>query len=325
MGRYYEISISPKPASATAALSPTHVYSSYPGGIYDPGALNIQMDVFASVMAVPLGNSTITIDGVPISDILQAKQFAGMQIAVKGGMGAGLPLVKPWQAGLLVQGSIFQAFTNWVGTDMNINFVIVPSTYTFQSAGNFVFNWVSGQSLESALSNMLAVAYPNSTIVIDIGSQYSTSAPVYHIANTLGLMSRFIKRHTQSSDSPGVDIMVLPSGTIFASDGSELPPPIFIEFTDFIGQPKWVDVQTMQFVTVMRADIQVGSIVKMPVGLPNAPGIVQTGAASLPSSLKYRTSFQGQFVIQQVRHIGNFRDADGASWATVFQAAAINV
>ena len=324
MARFYDIALSPAPSAGNANPAVSRRWTSYPNGKSDPGALNVQLDLLSSTFAVPMGNSTVSIDGIALSDLLQAQQFAGMQIVVKGGMQAGLPLANPAQAGVLLQGQIFQSFGNWVGTDMNLNFVIIPSSFTFANPGNFVVNWQPGQQLSDALATTLNAAFPGIGRVMNIGP-YVTNHPAIGYYHNLTQLARWVKSVTKSPTSRGVDISLLNSGQILISDGSVKTSAVQLAFTDLVGQPKWIDQNTMQFSTIMRADIQVATSVKMPVGLQNAPGIVQTAASSLPSSLKYKTSFQGEFIIQAVRHVGNFRDPDGAQWVTVFQAAPQNV
>jgi hypothetical protein len=179
-------------------------------------------------------------------------------------------------------------------------------------------NWQKGQSLSDALAATLNAAYPGYARTMNIGSYIASAPRVVHFL-TLAQLAKWLKSITKGPNSAGVDIAIQ-AKTIAISDGSVKTNAVQLDFTDLVGQPKWTDVNKMQFTTVMRADIQVFSYVKMPVGLQNVPGIVQTAAASLPSSLKYKTSFQGKFVIQSVRHIGNFRDPDGAQWVTVFEA-----
>lgn len=319
--RYYEIALEPTPTSLGASGGVSQqgrLWTSFPGGKNDPGALNVQLDLLAYVQAIPMGNSTVSIDGVALADLLQAQQFAGMNITVKGGMQAGLPLAKPSQSGVLIQGQIYQSFGNWVGTDQNINFVIVPATYTFARPGNFVVNWQKGQSLSDALAATLNAAYPGYARTMHIGSYIANAPRVAHF-HTLAQLAKWLKSITKGPNSAGVDIAIK-AKTIMVADGSVKTKAVQLDFTDLVGQPKWIDVNRMQFATIMRADIQVFSHVTMPVGLQNVPGIVQTAAASLPSSLKYKTSFQGEFVIISVRHIGNFRDPDGAQWVTIFEA-----
>lgn len=317
MGRYYDIAIG------------TTRFTSYPNGptgAFDPGALNVQLDLLASDSAIPMGNCTISIDGVPISMLRQPQVFAGMDITVRGGMGVGFPLANPTQAGLLLQGSIYQSFANWIGTDQNINFVVVPSVFTYSSPGNFVFIWQPGQTLANALSQTLSTAYQNKIVTVNISSNYSAKPPFtggyYH---TLADLAQFLKSYTAKSapNGTGIVIKTMPDGSILVDDGSANPAPVNLNFTDLIGQPKWVDQNLAQFATVMRADVQIGSVVQMPKELQVTPGFWTTTAASLPSQLKYQTTFSGQLLIQSVRHVGNFRDSDGTAWVTVFQGAPI--
>lgn len=325
MARYYEITIT-DPSGANNPLAQT--FSSLFAGENDPGALNVELDLVSSIMAVPSGNCTISIEGVPLSLLQQSANFSGLNISVKGGMfappGNQFQLIQPQQRGLLLQGQIFQSFGNWVGTDMNLNFVVVPSGYTFSRPGNFVFQWQQGQDIAQAIANTLNVAYNNPAILNRIGATYSpqgsTAVPGGRY-KTLNDFAEYIKRLTRSSSSPGIDIVMLADQSILLYDQKGTQPKAApVAFTDLIGQPKWVEPEVFQFTTVMRADIQVGSVVTMPPGMQSLPGIITTQASALPGPLKYRTSFQGNFLVNAVRHIGNFRDPDGSAWSSIFQA-----
>ena len=294
------------------------------GGKSDPGALQVEFDVLASFMGIPggeVGASTISIHGIPLSDLQQAQNWFQSSITVRGGMQAGLPLAVPSQAGLLIQGTIWQSFGNWIGDDMNLNFVVVPSLYTSAGPGNFTFKWLPGQQLSTAIQNTLQVVYPSSRwqIRMSIGTTYATAQPIANVSTTLTDFAQFISGLPATQGN--VNIWAY-GNTISISDGSQTQKPVPISFTDLIGQPKWVSQNVMQFMTAMRADVQVGTTIKMPQGLPNAPGTVTTTAAAAPSQLKYKTAFQGVFTVQAVRHVGNFRDPDGSSWASIFEAFA---
>lgn len=286
----------------------------------------MQLDLVAAPAATPSGNCTVTIEGVDFTSLQQSVQYAGMDIVVSGGMTQGLPLVTPSQRGVLLHGSIYQSFGNWVGTDMNLNFVIVYGGNTFENPGNFVLNWPAGTPLSTALANTLNVAYPGYARVMNI-KNYVNSFPVLHQVPTLHTLNTMLKSLTKSATSPGVDISLLNTDTLFVADGSVLTPAVQLNFIDLIGQPQWLGGDPtsggyiMQFTTVMRADIQVYSYVMMPKGLFYTPGIVTTNAGANPlGQLKLQSAFQGPFRITAVRHIGNFRDPNGASWATVFKA-----
>lgn len=328
MSRYYEISVFSQGPNST----PSRTWSSLaPGGKVsaattsgsksDPGALQVEIDVLASFLGIPggdVGASTITIHGIPLSDLQQAQNFHGSIITVRGGMQRGLPLASPNQAGLLIQGMIFQSYANWISDDMNINFVVVPSGQTLDSPGNFSFTWVKGQSLSSAIQNALQIVYPSNKykIKMNILNTYATSQTIADKKSTLTEFSQFIYSLTNSS----VNISLWDYNTILVTDNSIQSNLVKLAFADLIGQPKWVRFKVMQFMTIMRADIQVGTTINMPQGLINSPGTVTTTAAATPSQAKYQTSFRGNFTVQSVRHVGNFRDPDGASWASIFEA-----
>lgn len=315
--RYYDIRVFPQSTNST----PSRIWTSFPNGKQDPGALQVEIDVLGSFLGIPggdVGASTVTIHGVPLADLQQAQNFFGSIIAVRGGMQAGLPLAIPQQSGLLIQGKVFQAFGNWIGDDMNINFVIVPSGNTLDTPGNFSFMWAKGQALSTAIQNTLQVVYPSSTykIRMNIGNKYATSQPIADKKSTLTEFAQFIYSLTNGA----VNIGFWNYATILVTDNSVQSNLVKLAFTDLIGQPKWVSFNIVQFMTIMRADIQVGTTITMPQGLPNAPGTVTTTAAAAPSQAKYKTTFQGNFTVQSVRHIGNFRDPDGSSWASIFEA-----
>ena len=324
MSRYYDIALSGIGQLGSGNTGPPSVsagWSSYPNGVNDPGALQVELDLLQCPFAAPGNGGTVTIHGIALNDLFQAQQFTGMNIVVKGGMQAGLPLANPSQAGIIAQGEIIQSFGNWIGSDMNLNFTINAAQYNLATPGNFVFQWSPGQSLTEALQATLGVAYPSATFTPQLAETYSTPAVLTHAVSTLRQVAQFIKANTKSATSGGVDITILGDGTIVAYDGRLATKPIKIAFTDLVGQPRWVAANVMQFVTVMRADVQVGTFVTMPLGLENAPGIVTSVPGQQNSSwLKYKTAFQGNFIIQQVRHIGNFRSPDGGEWITVFDA-----
>ena len=320
MGRFYKIQV----GSTT--------YASQQNGRDDPGALNVEFDFFEYCYGVPggdSGSSTLTIHGPSLQDLQQAQTYVGQRFSMAAGMSAGYPLAKPTQAGSILEGSVFQAFGNWIGTEMTLDFVVVPSVFTLAAPGNFVFNWQPGQSLEDALSQTFSAAYatvtPAPTPVYQLSGSYAPVATGvltrYSTLRNLGAAVNSMTRAASPSGS-GVQISFLnTANTLLVFDGAgSSSQPIQLDFTDLVGQPTWIDSNVMQFVTVLRADLSVGTAIKMPQGLQDAPGIVTVAASAYPAQLKYKTAFQGTFVIRAVRQIGNFRDPNGASWVTVVQA-----
>ncbi|HQT24967.1 MAG TPA: hypothetical protein PLK99_00010, partial [Burkholderiales bacterium] len=312
--RYYDL-----------ALSNGARWTSHPNGVFNPGAQNIVFDALAAPYATPTGLTSLTIEGVPLSALLQAQQLTGLQLTLKAGMQAGLPLANPKQAGLLLQGTIFQSFGNWEGTEMTLDLVISPAIYTSDKPGNIVLIWKAGMTLAQALTICLSTAYPNVPIEMHIADQLIQSHDEIHRCSTLEQLAQTVSDitagHFLGKDYAGVQIS-MQGGVILVWDNTYLQTPIQLNFIDLIGQPTWIQPLVMQVKTVMRADIQLGDQILMPQGLQNAPGIVQTAAASMPSNLKYKSSFQGQFTVTEMRHIGNYRSPDGAAWATIMNCTA---
>ncbi|MBM7129391.1 hypothetical protein ISS99_07630 [Dyella mobilis] len=240
-----------------------------------------------------------------------------MEVVVTGGMKMGLPLANPNQAGLLLKGQVFQSYGNWQGTDMRLELVVYPSQYTNDLPGNFVVNWLPGQSLIDALKTTLKIPYPNIPVSINIGQNFVFDTAEVHFCATLEELAQYVSDLTASVFKQEVTI-TLQAGKFVIFDKTYQPSPIEIAFTDLIGQPTWIQPKVMQMKTVMRADLQIGSRITMPQGFQNAPGLVTTLGSSLPSSVKYQSAFQNNFTVTELRHLGNSRSPSGEDWATVF-------
>jgi len=230
-------------------------------------------------------------------------------------------LVNPKKAGVLITGIIFQSFGNWTGTEMTLDFVILPSTFTNDNPGNFVLNWKQGDELSVALKQTLSVAYPSMPINIHIKNGLVNAYDYTHFCPTLDQLGQVVGDFTEDTFKNRVNIAIQ-AGQITVYDSSYKPGPIQLNFNDFVGQPTWINPQIIQVKTVMRADLQIGSIVTMPQGLQNAPGIITATSSSLPSSIKYQSSFTGTFTVNEIRHIGNFRSSDSGSWCSIFNMSA---
>ena len=316
--RFYNLTVT-NPATGKVAFSA----GSYPGGIYDPGALNVIFDVLTYDFAQPHGGSTITIEGVDPTILSNAQNFAipkkNYLIELSGGMGAGLPLANPRQAGLLFAGEIYQSFGNWLGTEINLNLVFSASALRGKQP-NIALNWTAGTQLSVALTNALTVAYPNAKVKVNIGNYVLPHDEVGTHESITGFAQMI------DDITSGAVQMTASGNTIYVYDKTYSPPPVQLQFTDFVGQPVWVAANRIQIMCIMRSDIRVGRQILMPAPPAggttiNQPGFVQTTAASYPSQSNYTLNIKGKFVVKAVRHIGNLRQPDGRSWCTVINAA----
>lgn len=311
--RYYTLALTPP-----GSTKPTRVWTSYPNGQPDPNALNIIFDVIVTSFGVPSGNQYVYIEGVSLEDLLQSQQFVGQNLSLTVGMGGGLPLENPQQIGTIMLGTVLQSYGNWVGNDMTLNFIVTPGFYTTQTPGAFVLEWRKGVQLGPSMTTMLTNAYQNTPLgppIVKISPNWVNNYDVLTYHTTPVSFSTWLRQFTDTS--PGPVQVVGQGGGILVYDNTWNPEPIQLQFTDLIGQPTWYDVKTVQIKTVIRADIQLGSNVKLPVGYINAPGAITTTAASQPSFLRYKTTFTGLYNVTKIRHIGNFRSSDGGEWATI--------
>lgn len=293
-------------------------YTSLLNGQSLAGALNVEFDLPIYTYAQPGGNSFIEISGISVQEISQANNLNGFNISVYGGMQAGLPLAtadfKQGQYGLLLQGSIFQAYGNWIGTEQTLDLNLLPPTGTIDAPVNIVFNWIQGTSLSTAIQQSLTTAFPNFTApIINISPKLvlPQSQQGYH--GTLTQFAQYLKAMTKGvlgGSYRGVDIVVQ-GGKIIVDDGTVTRAQKKINFYDLIGQPTWLDDATIQFKCPMRADINPFDDISFPVTQ------VTTGFNAPSPFTNQTTTFQGTFTVLEVRHVGNFRQASADSWCTV--------
>lgn len=317
MARYYELSLTP-----SGATKPTRTWATHPNNIYDPAALQIEYDALVGPYGTPTGASTITVYGIALQDLTQAQQFAGMTLELKAGMKAGLPLANPAQAGTILKGTIFQSFGNWEGTNQTLDFVVIPGVYTLANPGNILLDWSAGMELSDALKQTFSVAYPSVPVTMNISTNIVQNHDEPHICATLDQLAQVVGDITEGVFDNRVSIAIQ-AGKIVVYDNTFRPAPVQLNFNDFIGQPTWIAVNTIQVKTVARADLQIGAIVKMPQGLQNAPGFVATTSNAFPSSIKYKSAFQDNFVVQELRQVGNFRAADASQWSTIINCLSV--
>ena len=320
--RYYDLIISNPTTNAIIRR-----WTSHPNGVSqapDTGALNIEFDVMVANLgpAESPGGSVVTVEGIALTDLFQAQQFVGMNVMLKGGMGKGLPLANPDQSGVLLVGQVFQAFGNWVGTEMTLDLVVIGvDPYSLDAPGNFTVNWPGGLPMNAAIGQVLTQAYPGVKQNFNIQPGIVFPNAEYGAFSTLRQFAAFVLALTQGYGTPsypGISITIQ-GGQFFIYDNTPGRVAVPFAFNDFVGQPTWIGAGQMQVSTVLRADIQVGNQVQMPKGLHGAPGITTSfyNPAS-PQPPQYQSGFQGQFQVYGIRHVGCFRDPNGRNWVTIF-------
>jgi hypothetical protein len=316
--RYYDIK-----------LSGGKEYTSQVSGANDPGALNVEFDVAVVPYATPMQLSAITIWGTGLQDISQAENLVNQTIQIYGGMATGLPLATAaaQYAGLLFEGWVFQAFANWIGTAQTLNLIVAagtPPNGASQTSTrpspprNLVLNWKKGQTLQQALTNTLNTGFSGFTVSgkLNSGLVLPYDMPGFYANVTqLALWTKNFSAALLGGTYPGADI-ALSSKTFTLYDNSQdsSGSPKQIQFQDLIGQPTWIKSPSIQFKTPMRADINVGDLIKLP------PTVVNNTQQAQSSLTNQNTNFQGNFKVTVVRHVGNFRQPTADAWVSIFDA-----
>lgn len=314
--RYYDLTL-------TQGGKVIREWTSYPNGVYDSGAQNVLFDILVSPLDTPSGASTISIEGVSLDDLFEAKQFANVknpaQVILKGGFKEGYPLNNPKQSGVIMVGQVFQSFGNWVGTDMRLDLVVIPSPYSLRVPGNLVLNWPAGQLLGDVLTTLFKQAFPNLKPEVTISPSLIKNYHEVGVYKTLSAFANAIAEMTSSFTTGKVRIAIN-ADRIIAYDSTYKPTPIPLVFDDMIGQPTWISYNTLQIVLAQRADLSVGSQITMPKDIGSIPGFVQTTVASTSSYAKYQSTFKDTFTVTELRQLGNFRSPNGQAWSTIINA-----
>ena len=291
------------------------LYTSFnPDGTTNGAALQVEFDIPAYAYGDPAGNAYVKISGVNFSDIQQAANLNGADILIYGGMAKGLPLANPQQAGVLLKGSVFQCFGNWQGNQASLELMVTAKAGTNDAPVNLAYVWRKGTTLQSAVTQALQIAFPGAVVTGSWSSSlvYTEDQPFSY--KTLAQLAKWVAdtSHVINPDPAYIGAQIAPTPNGFnLYDGTALPVAKEISFLDLIGQPTWLDAGTMQFKTVLRADLNVGDLVKMPQGT----NVINT----VNSFARFRntTAFQGEFQIRNIRHLGNSRQPSADSWCTV--------
>lgn len=305
----------------------------------NPNALNIALDMPIAPLHTPQGKQLIRIWGLGIHCITQA-QLANLNpvrgangsltyntFTLRAGMSAGLPLANPAQQGIIAQGIIWQAFGNWEGTEQTLDLVVSPGLDTAQGGINWV--WPKGTNLQPALMQMFRQAFPSYTPYVYISP--NLVAPSDQKGHYSGLytgpsaFAKYLQSYTQKLGAHGIayyeGVAIITIGqSIYALDGTLAYKTKALAFQDLVGQPTWIDVNTITFPTVLRGDINYGDHVTFPSGVLLPYALTSPNAVYPNSSAASNVTFQGTFTVKEAHFYGNFREPDARSWNTTYTA-----
>ena len=345
--RFYDLTFTPKPGdnvNGKVELRYTSLIttSSFlaPLGSNNPGALEIEFD-FENVACHQLQPlSHLRIYNPPLETIQNSAAYQGMFMQLKAGFtnygGADLPLSDPTTSGLIGFGTVFSSWANWVGTDLALDLLIIPTAtgspqvgYVPSGTASYYFEWRRGKTLKEELENTFSCrGYTiEGTInpdVKNIGQDIAISAP--DLVSFSQQLLKITKDIFKDEKYSGVYMQETGVSIISIWDNSQETDPIRLQQSEFIGQPTITYSSgpasgslVAQSTHPMRGDISIASTyVQYPDALitlvqPNT-GKYGPGAGK-PLAIASKT-----LQIQRVRHTGRFRDTSNQGWVTVIDA-----
>lgn len=311
-----------------SSLGGLHLTSLLPDGSVNPAALNIEFDI-------PVVNYTpgaqnkeafLRVWGLGLRDISAALDLTpknnSVNVKISAGMSKGLPLAKPGQQGLIMSGSIFQAWGNWVGTDQTLDLRFAPlgapGGIVKPGVAVFPFTWQKGTQLSTAIAQTLSTAFPNQKQIISISSRLVLNHDEFGIYKSLQEFTNFINEVTRpiiGGNYPGVQITSNGQTVlVFDTTKPSTTPVKKIAFEDMIGQPTWIAPQQITTKLVLRGDLNIQDTITLP---PSLATITQQSFLNFQD----KSAFSGDFLITEIEHYGNFRQPDAESWNTTIVAS----
>ena len=317
--RYYEVIITP------IGGAPIIFSTNGSAGIPNGSALRIDLDLYQQFASKANLSSFIRLYGISYKLIGQLSNLNPQlpltnpnnwaKIQVSAGMSKGLPFAKPAQQGVLIKGSIGQAFANWQGTEISLDLVIVPEIGSNTDPVNIPFSWKKGKTLESAVRESLKIAYYE----ISVLGSYSSNLVYTEDQNGFYYdIDQFAKYIYNTSKSINIDPKYLGAQIIKTSEGYILTDgtattgsSTAINYTDIIGNLTWLNSLTIQAKLVMRGDLNINQKIRFPNGSPIT--------TSVNSFTQYRNnpSFQGEYTITEIHHVGSSRQSGADNWVTI--------
>jgi hypothetical protein len=317
------------PGEITSLVTATQGNSS--SNATNPAALNIEFDM-PQYEANVGGSSTsnyIRVWGVGLQDLRAATNFNDQNLELSAGMAEGYPLATPSQRGLLVKGRILQAFGNWLGTDMTLDFYIVPlGSGSEKQPVNYTISGKKGEKMADVIQRTLKTALPPGTkIEITVRSdrtlpadEASPHTSMYDFAQKVTQLTQKHDDKTGQITDPGVTIVAGHDGIVRATEGDPkrletTPGATDIQFQDLLGQVTWAEPGILTAKLVLRGDLHIGQFLKFPPGLSTVTAAAFSEAGTTGRDADNLT-FSGTFRISRIHHWGNYRQADAMSWNT---------
>ncbi|WP_050861654.1 hypothetical protein [Enterobacter kobei] len=289
--------------------------------------LQLEFDVLMAGYDEVTAGTSIALYGIPISMIKQSANLAGCEVNLYAGFWDGLPLANPKQFGLIIHGVISRPFGNWMGTHQSLNFIVNPTASVDKGQEKpITIDGKAGEPFSDVLRRALKNSFPNFKIEISISDKLVTNEDprgVYDRLAALAASMRSQSYHVMNNEKYSGVQMVMQNKTILVFDNTGgKGGAIQILPHELIGQPTWIEFNTVSFKCPLRSDLRAGDTVKLPVDITSGPGqLLAVSDGRSNSATRSGLTFSGEFQIKSVRHVGDYLSADNSnSWVTIYEA-----
>lgn len=336
--RYYRLVFT----GATENLGVPLEYSSISQGVFgntnNTGALEIEFDILLALGSYINQGSTIRLRNVPIQYCKRAPVYNGLTLTLYAGfsdsVASGFSKLLPPDYGLpLAQGRVLACIPNYAGTEMTMDFVMVPPVYGSvdveftKIVKNYVFNWLPGQSIVDAVANTFHNLDKNIKVDGSVNPNIKIAHPVQCSFFDFNTFANFVQTYTQDiisphnhNEYPGVFIGQIGNNHFVVYDSTyEGPSLIQLRQWDFIGQPSYYINNTtvsVQCTLPLRGDLALSKRVQFPVISARVPPTQLAWNSQKPLAIS-----NDILTVYQIRHIGKFRSPDASQWSTLITCA----
>lgn len=291
------------------------------------GALHISFDFPVIACDLNVTGGALTLYGLPATMLNQSVNLYLANIRVFAGFQNGLPLATSQAQRIpprmIVSGQIWNAYGNWQGVEQTLN-LVVNASEQYDDDGNpleLTYKGTKGEKLSDVIVRMMKGKFKKKAIRVDINPDIVLSESETGI--TYSSISDFAFALKENSKSQDVDIAVTPD-TIVVYDRQAHGNSVTIAGWDLIGQPTWIDFNTVSFKIPMRGDISIADRVTLPRSLTSGPaGVLALSNNSRNKAFMNNSFFTGDFQVKSVRHVGDFRNPSGDAWVTIVEAIGI--
>jgi hypothetical protein len=193
---------------------------------------------------------------------------------------------------------------------------------------NLIHNALPNIPLSSAITETLSRAYPRANVRVLVSAALKLAYQDAGIYQTMEQYAGYLNKLSQSilgtSGYLGVHISFdgnninVWDGTLPVSNGD-------ISYLELIGQPTWIGPVSINVKVVLRGGVPVGSEIILPdtlTGFGGPDAMLPMGAGG--SDPRTNVTLPGAYLVTKVLHVGDFRNPDGGSWSTNYEAISRN-